>query len=317
VLYRRSRALGRARSERRFSTRLRFDPGAPELVLSPHRDDAALSCWSLLSDARELRVVNVFAAIPPPGRAGAWEALLGVRDCAERARLRRDEDARALAEAGRWALELPLLEREHRSGPLTLGPGELDRALAAEVQGVSRVYAPAGIGGHVDHVLTRDYARALARTGIPVALYAELPYCVLHGWPAWVRGGERAPDRDVEAYWRSFLASVPELAPLRCGEVALLDPRAVAAKRRAIERYEASLSWSVRRLLVDPELHGVEIRWDLATPDTGSRHGAEARRSRRGDAEDAQVAHPADARRSESARGRLRKAGEIGAGERV
>jgi hypothetical protein len=223
----------------------------------------------VLSSPRELRVVNVFAAIPARGRRGAWEALLGARDSAERARLRMDEDVRALAEAGRRALNLPLLDREHRSGPFTLGPVDLDRALTAQVQSVSRVYAPAGIGGHVDHVLTRGYARALAQAGIPVALYAESPYCVLHGWPAWVSGEERPANHDVEAYWRSFLEGVPEMPPLRRGEVARLDPGAAAGKRRAIERYEASLNDGVRQLLGDPSSHGVEVRWSLAA--TGER----------------------------------------------
>jgi len=47
--YRRAEAWRAAREARRFTTRLRHDPGAPELLLSPHLDDAVLDCWDLLS----------------------------------------------------------------------------------------------------------------------------------------------------------------------------------------------------------------------------------------------------------------------------
>lgn len=263
VLRGHSRALREERAERRFDSRLRHDPEAPELLLSPHWDDAVLSCWSLLCDERELNVVNVFAAIPTPGRRATWDAVLGARDSSERASLRMAEDERALAGAGRRAVSLPLLDREYRAGPFALGLDDLDRALVSEVAGASRVHAPAGIGGHVDHVLTRRYARALLWAGIPVTLYAELPYCVFHGWPAWVRGSGPAPRRDVDAYWRSFLSGVPEMPPLSSGEVARLEPSRARAKREVIGRYEASLNWAVRRLLDDPELHGIEVRWSL------------------------------------------------------
>src|SRR5690348_3521451 len=56
--YRRIKERRSAREEARFDTRLRFDAGAPELLLSPHWDDAVLDCWALLSSPRELQVVN-------------------------------------------------------------------------------------------------------------------------------------------------------------------------------------------------------------------------------------------------------------------
>src|SRR3981081_2429888 len=85
-LYRRSQTRRSAREEDSFKSRLRVDPDAPALLLSPHWDDAALDCWSLLAGGSELVVVNVFAGVPPPGHAGAWEAIAGLEDTAERAR---------------------------------------------------------------------------------------------------------------------------------------------------------------------------------------------------------------------------------------
>lgn len=61
------RALGAIR-DRGFTSRLRVDPAAPAVVLSPHLDDAVINCWSLLTADRDVTVVNVFTASPPQGR---------------------------------------------------------------------------------------------------------------------------------------------------------------------------------------------------------------------------------------------------------
>jgi LmbE family N-acetylglucosaminyl deacetylase len=263
-LYRRVRTRAAGGAERDLQPRLRVLPGAPELVLSPHWDDAALSCWSLLSSDRELSVVNVFAGIPAGGRPGSWEAVIGARDPAQRAHERLAEDAHALALAGRAPLNLALLEASFRRGSqLDVSLEDLDSALAAEIASASHVYVPAGIGGHADHLLTRRYGRLLAHAGMPVSLYADLPYCVLHGWPSWVDGRESSPRRDVDAYWRSFLDGLPELAPLRSAEVVKLDEPRSASKREALECYEASLNYVFRRALGDPAFLGFEVRWAL------------------------------------------------------
>ncbi|HEV3047162.1 MAG TPA: PIG-L family deacetylase [Solirubrobacteraceae bacterium] len=254
--------------------RLSVDASAPELLLSPHWDDAALSCWSLLGRPGELNVVNVFAGIPTAGEPGTWELVLGVADRAERARRRMAEDERALAGAGRSPVNLSLLDAGYEQGRRRDDSlRALDGELCAVVPRASRVYAPAGIGGNRDHQLTRRYARMLLHAGMPVALYAEAPYCLLHGWPSWVDGREPAPSRDVDAYWLSFLGRVPELPPLRSALVERLDERAARAKGEAVQGYEASLSYGFRRMLADPELLGFEVRWELQHPaDTLSTH---------------------------------------------
>jgi hypothetical protein len=83
------------------------------VILSPHLDDAVLSCWHLLSGPDELRVVNVFAGVPS-GAAGWWDEVTGATDAGERVRERRAEDRAALAIAGREATNLDLLDAQHR-----------------------------------------------------------------------------------------------------------------------------------------------------------------------------------------------------------
>ena len=50
------------------------------IILSPHFDDAVLSCWHLLASAGEVLVVNVFAGEPPAGTLGWWDELAGASD---------------------------------------------------------------------------------------------------------------------------------------------------------------------------------------------------------------------------------------------
>jgi hypothetical protein len=266
--YRRASALRSRSREGNFRARLRVDPNAPELLLSPHCDDAVLDCWSLLTSDRPLVVANLFAGAPPPGGRGVWEALIGVADSRERARERVSEDARALARAGREAVNMPLLDVQfRRQSSDRLDLGELDRALADEVApSASRVYVPAGIGAHRDHLLARRYGRALLRAGMPVTLYAELPYCTFHGWPSWVNGGNPAPRRNVDAYWQSSLAGVPEMPSLHAAEVIRLDPASARAKGEAVWCYESSLNYSTRYLMSDPAFGGFEVRWTLVRP---------------------------------------------------
>ncbi|HEV3322969.1 MAG TPA: hypothetical protein VG147_12385 [Solirubrobacteraceae bacterium] len=265
--YRRSRALRETYRECRFRTRLRFDPQAPELLLSPHWDDAVLDCWSLLRSELPVTVVNLFAGVPAPGRLAPWDAITGAADSAVRARERIAEDARALASAGRTPLNLPFLDAQYRAASGAPGLEEIDRALSAAVPSASRVHAPAGVGGHLDHLLACRYGRMLLRAGLPVTLYADLPYCVLHGWPHWVDGSEPDPHRNVDAFWLEFLKGVPELPGLRSAHVERLDDTVAAAKLAAMRCYVtqfSGLDYGAGRPLSDPEIHRFEVRWELS-----------------------------------------------------
>ncbi|HXB15532.1 MAG TPA: hypothetical protein VNV44_07280 [Solirubrobacteraceae bacterium] len=260
--------LRRARQDAALEPRIVAGAG-PTLVLSPHLDDAVLDCWSVLCDEAPAAVANVFAGVPSDGApAPLWDRITGAADPAARVRERLAEDQAALARAGRTPLSLPLLDAQYRGSGRPLEPADIDRELADRLDGpVARVFAPAAIGGHPDHLLVRRYARALLRRGFAVTLYADLPYCLLHGWPGWVDGRETGPFRDVDAFWRSFLADVPELPPLRSARVARLDDQRAAEKLAAMRSYRTqlpALSYGARGLIEDPEIHRYEVFWELA-----------------------------------------------------
>jgi LmbE family N-acetylglucosaminyl deacetylase len=208
------------------------DQRAPVVILSPHPDDAVLSAWSALTRDGDVRVLNVCAALPPPGPAPAWDRLTGARDGAERMRERLAEDAIALARAGREAQNLGFLDAHYRDAPLdrsTLAASIREAAGAA-----GELWAPAGIGGHSDHVDVRDAALAVERDGgPPVTLYAELPYAARRGWPRWVTGRAAPRGLDLDAWLRAQLPPGREVP----GTPHALSRAAARRKLRALREY--------------------------------------------------------------------------------
>jgi len=87
-----------------------------DVVLSPHLDDAVLSCWRALDRPELATVVNVFSGAPPSGApVGWWDRITGASDSAARMRERGAEDAEALTLAGARARDLRLLDHQYRS----------------------------------------------------------------------------------------------------------------------------------------------------------------------------------------------------------
>src|SRR5438445_12721241 len=130
------------------------------VILSPHVDDAVLSCWHLLANDDEVLVVNVFAGEPPARTLGWWDRLTGATDSAAAVRTRIEEDRQALALAGRAAVNLPFLDSQYRLPDQA--SGEIAEALRGVHVAGARVYAPASLGdNHRDHAAVRAAALAL------------------------------------------------------------------------------------------------------------------------------------------------------------
>ena len=171
----------------------------PIVILSPHLDDAVLSCWHVLDGPADVRVVNVFAGVPPAGAAtGWWDRASGSGDSAGAVRTRIEEDCAALAVAGRESVNLDFLDAQYRDGEQD--PGELVAALLGCVPRSAFVYVPAAFAGgggerrlpvatnspHPDHAALRDAGTALRAEGYATALYADLPHASVgaaDGWP--------------------------------------------------------------------------------------------------------------------------------------
>ena len=206
--------------------------GEPAAVLSPHLDDAVLSCWSVLSRGGEVLVVNVLTDAPEPGRQRLWDELTGAADPAERMRERLAEDRAALALAGREPVNLGF-----RAPADEVGEEEVGAALRERLPEECELHVPAGIGGHPAHLLVRRVGLALAGERRPAWLYADLPYAVRWGWPAWVSGAEEDPCLRPDAIWAHDMegASAPGIALEP--HVRRLDPDQAASKLAAMRTY--------------------------------------------------------------------------------
>lgn len=153
---------------------LPLDP--PLAVVSPHLDDAVLSCGRLLAGNPGSLVVTVLAGDPGIWSSPtAWDAACGFDAGANVVVARRREDAAALALLGARPVWLDLLDQQYRSGGLA--PGELAAAIAAALPAGVAVVGPLGLV-HDDHRAVADALAALRRVerGREWWVYADIPY---------------------------------------------------------------------------------------------------------------------------------------------
>lgn len=182
------------------------------LFVSPHLDDAALSCGGLIRRlTRRGARVTVATLVTADLPAGHPESRLALR-CQRQWDLwqapfaaRRAEDQRALQTLQATPVHLGLLDAIHRTSadgqpyyPRTIldqpvpdqdwaGFGAqvrdlLTAQIAAPGAGWTHVFLPLGIAGHVDHHIVRRAADQV-RTDAVRIYYEEYPYAGMRGAP--------------------------------------------------------------------------------------------------------------------------------------
>lgn len=169
------------------------------LYLSPHLDDAALSCGGQIAQATRrgarVLIVTVMAGDPPVDAENDYIASLHARWELDRdaAAQRRAEDLAACALLGADALPLDVPDCIYRLDPASGAPlyvsdadifGDIHPAealLVARIAGLLRglpaatqVYAPLTVGHHVDHLLVRAAAEQV--WGDALRYYEDYPY---------------------------------------------------------------------------------------------------------------------------------------------
>jgi hypothetical protein len=247
------------------------------LILSPHFDDAILSCWHLLDGKSEVGVINVFGGVPPADADGWWDRASGMGSSAAVVELRRAEDEAALALAGRHAITLDFLDYQYRDVSQPVEP-VLERLRSLLAPG-THVWAPAALPPlgepepgyvaaafepHPDHSVVRCAALALHAEGWAVTLYADLPHASARGLPGWVTGEPNGAGPVAAERWRRCLAS----ARADDAEAAVhrLSGRAWARKLEAVRRYSSQIAPLERgfgRAIDAPELLDYEVAWRL------------------------------------------------------
>jgi LmbE family N-acetylglucosaminyl deacetylase len=249
---------------------MRHDEAGPGIVLSPHPDDAVLSAWSALRRDGDVVVVNVFSGIPEAGIVGRVDRMLGATDSAQHMRVRIDEDARALALAGRDRdrVNLGLLDGQYRE--TATSHTAIRDAIEQAAPAAAWICAPAGLGGHDDHTAVRDVALEMARdASLPLTLYADLPYAIEWGWPAWVTGAPPRPFLVPEARWDRDLDGMSVSRDCLLPRVEALEATEATRKLEALETYRTQFSWlnaGPLDRLRNPEVLGYELHWDVRAP---------------------------------------------------
>lgn len=213
--------------------------GRSLVVLSPHLDDAVLSCGALLSSCAEwgsrVTTVTVFNGMPenPLSEAAlSFHESIGLTDDPMGPREAEDDRAHGLLGVGSTRLGMPeALYRCDASGrhlyphdqdifvpaqARDLEPeltGRLAEALAAlpAVQRADLVLAPLGVGRHADHLLVAAAARRLDRPRDSVLWYEELPYILYDhcaGWEAEIAPGTPLISRYSRENWERKLDAI-------------------------------------------------------------------------------------------------------------
>jgi LmbE family N-acetylglucosaminyl deacetylase len=175
------------------------------IFLSPHLDDAALSCGGIIAryaaNQQPVLVVNICTAVPDPqGPFSPFAEENHQRwglDPAEAVTRRLEEDASALNMLGADSYQLDMFdaiyrmpERYNSNGTL-FGTVALDdplpQALIEPLTALAGrypqaiVYAPLAVGQHVDHQAVHRAAQAMSTMGLSLAFYEDFPYVAVEG----------------------------------------------------------------------------------------------------------------------------------------
>jgi LmbE family N-acetylglucosaminyl deacetylase len=168
------------------------------IYISPHFDDAVLSCggliWEQTHSGVPVEIWTVMAGDPTPGPASAlmtrvhaaWKTI----NPQETVALRRIEDQNAARRVGAVIEHLPFTDALYRRSDtgtlfypddIFIAPNPRETALvdaiahklSEKLTQYDTIVCPLAIGGHVDHLITRKAMELLKR---PLWYYADVPY---------------------------------------------------------------------------------------------------------------------------------------------
>ncbi|MBV7245847.1 PIG-L deacetylase family protein [Streptomyces sp. MW-W600-10] len=158
---------------------------ADVLAVSPHLDDAALSCGATLArwaaEGRDVLVYSAFAGLPEPPfppAAQRFHELWQLHD--DPVQARRAEDEEAMRDLGVTESHGPFLDEIYRDAA---DEADVERELELVIGRLIEVHRPktvltcSALGLHKDHVMARDATvRAAVSSGTPLMLWEDLPY---------------------------------------------------------------------------------------------------------------------------------------------
>jgi LmbE family N-acetylglucosaminyl deacetylase len=169
---------------------------APLTVVSPHLDDAVLSCAGLIAGAPATTVITVFAGFPPardvatpaevlPGTT-VWDQASGFVEGDDVVGLRRAEDRAALEHLGAVPRWLPFLDSQYVVEPgESAGPADIAAAIRVALEDLqpATIAFPLGLS-HTDHERTHEACFLLLTESPDLAsnwvAFIDVPYRSAH-----------------------------------------------------------------------------------------------------------------------------------------
>ncbi len=199
------------------------------IYISPHFDDAVLSCGGLIWEQTHrgvpVEIWTVNAGDPPPGSVSDLitrvHTMWNTGTPQETVEQRRIEDQNAARRVGATLQHLKMVDalyRRNNTGSLIYTHGVFEPIHASETGIVEEtagqiaallfetdiLVCPLALGGHVDHVITRRAVESLRPPGASLRYYADIPYLFRHE-------GELAPATEDLRIENHFI-SAPGLA---------------------------------------------------------------------------------------------------------
>jgi len=249
------------------------------IYLSPHLDDAVLSCGGFIAESvkkgNHVIVFNLFCAPyqgPLSPLAQELHASWGNPEDITALRLEEDRQALELLGADRIIGDVPdLIYRQNEAG-------EWLYQNMADIQGrrnpcddslvdhysekirlffqpqLTYIYAPLGIGAHIDHLIAYDIGVKLSRSGYVVEFYEDLPYALREDW----RQQRLAEIEGMHAY--------PEYFFLQILRIKIEAIRCYASQIKALFENEQNMkNWIVSQAqkLSNNEDKGAERFWQI------------------------------------------------------
>lgn len=198
------------------------------LIISPHLDDAVLSCGQLMAGRRGVTVATVFAGVPAdPAMSTTFDRDSGFQNAAEAVAARRVEDVAALDVLGARPEHLNFSDGQYEQYASEDAITKALGRLAGKVN-PSMIVGPVGLA-HPDHHTVRRCFQRLIRHDVEAWAYEDMPSRVLYP--------EEVPD--ALNWWRG-MGHKPELGFIGTGPPDL--------KERAVDAYR-SQEWALRRHL--------------------------------------------------------------------
>lgn len=228
------------------------------LVISPHLDDAVLSCGLLLSANPSAIVCTVFTAPPRENMSTEWDGKSGFKDAFEAMQARKREDAAALEMLGAEPLHLPFCDAQYGQTPLL---DELAEALRHTVRAhrPDKVIVPLGLF-HSDHTLVSNACLQLVAQMRDTAFHAyeDVPYR---------RMDQTVPQRIEELTKRGYLLSPVTDLPATVSQSVSHEQM----KREAIAAYTSQLQAFGPG--AETTLYSTEKYWQLTRRQAGTQAG--------------------------------------------